>query len=347
MLLHLLKLLSGRSAVLAMLCKTTVARKVLQHAWERHFHISNSILYRINTFREFGATVDSCLLVCILTPQSLNQECIVYRDLKASKIESKFALFNGRLIANLEAFEASGHLLGNSPIKWRSGIKHDCSQIMELRPVKGDKFENGLGDRIYLESTFLFPMLKSSELMKSRLQPGRYMLVTQRSVGEDTFRIKQEAPNTWAYLQAHADRLDKRASSIYRRRPRFSIFGVGPYSFANWKVAISGFYKKINFRCINTLNGKPIMLDDTCYFLPFRNESDARNVKDLLSSETADKFFRSLIFWDAKRPITAQILASLDLAILAKELDILLPQDEFTSEIASKYNQSRLDVLFD
>ena len=33
MLVHLLELLSGREAVLAMLCKTTVARKVLNHAW--------------------------------------------------------------------------------------------------------------------------------------------------------------------------------------------------------------------------------------------------------------------------------------------------------------------------
>ena len=33
--------------------------------------------------------------------------------------------------------------------------------------------------------------------------------------------------------------LDNRKSSIYNKRPRFSIFGIGDYSFSKWKVAIS------------------------------------------------------------------------------------------------------------
>ena len=114
-------------------------------------------------------------------------------------------------------------------------------------------------------------------------------------------------------------------SSIYRSRPRFSVFGVGPYSFAPWKVAISGFYKHLNFRCIGPIEGKPVVLDDTCYFLPCQTEHDARIIAQLLNSQTAKGFFRSFIFWDAKRPVTAQLLASLDLAALAEDAGISLP----------------------
>ena len=127
---------------------------------------------------------------------------------------------------------------------------------MELRPDGGDDFENGLGEVVSLESTYLYPMLKSSELMKPDPTPSRYMLVTQRLVGEDTPQIEYEAPRTWDYLQSHAARLDARASSIYRNRPRFSVFGVGPYSFAPWKVAISGFYKRLDFRCVRSHRGQ-------------------------------------------------------------------------------------------
>ena len=58
----------------------------------------------------------------------------------------------------------------------------------------------------------------------------------------------------WGYLLAHADLLDARSSSIYRKRPRFSVFGVGPYTFAPWKVGISGFYKTLDFRAIGPVD---------------------------------------------------------------------------------------------
>ena len=196
---------------------------------------------------------------------------------------------------------------------------------MELRPKGGNDFENGSGELVSLESTFLYPMLKSSELMKKTPMPTRYMLVTQRTVGEDTSRIERQAPRTWDYLQSHAEALDGRASSIYRNRPRFSVFGVGRYSFAPWKVAISGFYKRLDFRCVGPVNEKPVVLDDTCYFLPCRTESDALVLAALLNSNAAQGLLRSFLFWDEKRPVTIQVLADLNLGRLAAEEDVPLP----------------------
>ena len=325
MLLHLLEWLSGQEAVLAMLCKTAVARKVLHHAWSRNLQVATSAIYSINAAEHFGASVDACLLVCILKPGTISRECAIYPDLEASTHNSTFALHNGRLVADLDAINTYGHLYGTSPLKWRSGVKHDCSRVMELYPRGCGAFENGVGEIVKLESAYLYPMLKSSELMKPDPRPSRYMLVTQRSVGEDTSQIKREAPRIWDYLQSHATSLDRRASSIYRNRPQFSVFGVGPYSFAPWKVAISGFYKRLDFRCIGPVEGKPVVLDDTCYFLACQTEDDARLLAELLNSKAARGFFRSFVFWDAKRPITAQLLASLDLGMLAEEAGVSLP----------------------
>ena len=115
-----------------------------------------------------------------------------------------------------------------------------------------------------LESEFLYPMLKSSELANGR-ELSRYMLVTQKAIGEDTAAIAETPPLTWRYLESHGDTLDSRLSSIYRKRPRFSVFGIGEYSFAQWKVAISGFYKSLDFRVVAPCEGRPVVLDDTCY----------------------------------------------------------------------------------
>ncbi len=325
MLSHLLKCLSGREAVLAMLCKTSVARKVLNYAWSQGLQIDNSAIYLIDAAKHFNVSVDACLLVCALKPGTKSKECSTYLKLEASKCESTLALRNGRLVADLDSSDKWEHLSGRSPLKWRSGVKHDCSPVLELWPNGLNTFINGLGETVRLESTYLYPMLKSSELVKPYPTHSRFMLVTQNSTSEDTRQIEHKAPQTWEYLQSHVHRLDGRASSIYQNRPRFSIFGVGIYSFATWKVAISGFYKCLEFRGIGPIDNKPVMLDDTCYFLPCKTEDDVKILLQLLNSDAAQEFLQSFIFWDSKRPITAQILSNLDLTALAKEVGISLP----------------------
>ena len=68
------------------------------------------------------------------------------------------------------------------------------------------------------------------------------------------------------------------------------------------------------------MNGRPVLLDDTCYFLPCETEADCDALIGLLSSPAATEFYSALTFWDAKRPITAKLLNQLDLAALAKRL---------------------------
>jgi hypothetical protein len=146
------------------------------------------------------------------------------------------------------------------------------------------------------------------------------MLVTQLRLGDDTANIQATAPATWAYLERHGDLLDRRASSIYRGRPRFSVFGVGSYTFSPWKVAISGFYKQLNFCVVGNIAGKPIVLDDTCYFIPCQSEEEACYVAAVFNSAPAREFLSAYIFWDAKRPITIETLRRLDVAALSIEL---------------------------
>ncbi len=113
-------------------------------------------------------------------------------------------------------------------------------------------------------------------------------------------------------MQSHSSYLDKRASRIYKNNPRFSIFGVGEYSFYPWKIAICGLYKKLEFQLFSLIENKPVMFDDTVYFLSFQEEDKARKFCDILNSPEIISFYSSLIFWDEKRPIKSSILNCLD-----------------------------------
>jgi hypothetical protein len=320
MLIKLLDSLNGRRATLAMLCKTGVARKVLLHAWKTGLGVADAEIRLIDAERSFGAAAEACLLVCQLSPTRHDSECRMYSALADTETTGIIGYRDNQLVADLDAYARSQHLRGRSSYRWRSGVKHDCSKVMELR-AEGGRYRNGLGELVSIEDLYLYPMLKGSEVAAGALgSPKRWMLVTQTHVGEDTSVIRVTAPKTWEYLVAHSQRLDRRASSIYRSRPRFAVFGVGDYSFAPWKIAVSALHKKLQFSVIGKFREKPILLDDTCYFLPCQHEEQARLIQRLLNVEQARHLFAALIFWDAKRPITVDILDQLDLRKLAAEL---------------------------
>jgi hypothetical protein len=320
MLTRSLEWLGGRSATLAMLCKTAVARRVLCYAWRNDFQLSRADMFGIDAMKHFNAAVEACLLVCDMAAGGHSNECSVYSSLHQQMPDRVFGFREGLLLADVVAYDRWKHLRGQEFYKWRSGIKHDCRNVMEFRR-EGRLFRNGLGELVELEETFICPMLKSSELANDKFQePKRWMLVTQRSIGEDTASLGARGPLTWDYLQRHASLFDRRASSIYKDRPQFSIFGVGEYTFAPWKVATSGFYKKLGFKVIGPFMGKPVVLDDTSYFLPCKTEEEAEYIASLLNSEPAREFLRSFIFWDSKRPITIDLLKQLDLLLLSREL---------------------------
>jgi hypothetical protein len=320
MISRLLEAAAGRRATLAMLCKTAVAHKVLANAWKSGLPLERSEIRPIDASKHFGAQVDACLLVCHLGCRALEKDCLVFDDFSSEGATRRFGLCDGRLVADLRAHDRIQHLVGGG-FRWRSGVKHDCAAIFELRQ-EGTVLCNGLGEKADVERHHIYPLLKSSQLARGETGSlSRQMLVPQRRVGQETASLAERAPKTWHYLLRHGERLDRRASSVYRNQPRFSIFGVGPYTFCKWKVAVSGFYKSWRFVAVGPVENRPVVCDDTCYFLPCRSAAEARQRAAHLNSERGREFFSAFVFNQAKRPLTAQILGLLDLEALAAEFD--------------------------
>jgi hypothetical protein len=193
---------------------------------------------------------------------------------------------------------------------------------------EGDFFRNGLGELIELEPTYLFPLMKGSDVGSEKPWRKKFVLVTQTFVGESTETIKLKAPKTWSYLIRHATALDARKSAIYAKSPRFSIFGIGDYSFRPWKIAICGLYKHLRFRLVGPINDKPVMFDDTVYHLSFDSEEEALGTLILLTSAPTTNLLMSLIFWDDKRPIKTGILNSVDWS----RLECMTPSQKILSQ---------------
>lgn len=313
MLRQLAERICTRDATLAMVCKTAVARKLLAHLWSHDSAPRDARMFCIDAAAAFGAAVDACVLVCRFGSGAGAHSCAVYPSLDATVARSELAYRDGELIADVGCYERTRHLLGKTA-RWRSGIKHDCSKVVELRADQ-DGLRNGLGEVVDLEPDYLFPMLKSAELARG-VAPRRLMLVPQRHTSEPTDVIAGRAPKTWRYLQRHRARFAARASTIYRNRAAFAVFGVGDYAFTPWKVAVSGFYEPPTFRVIGPAGGRPVVFDDTCYVLPCSDRAQAERRARALNSPLAAEFFRAYVFADNKRPITARLLSRLDVDAL-------------------------------
>ena len=319
MLIKLLESLQGKPATVAMLCKTATARKVLCHSWKNELEIQGSSVHPIDAAHHFGVSVDACLFITHTGVPCGDRQATLYHDLSFDEQVKAFGMANGEMVSDLDAFSDLRDLDGVEYRKWRSGVKHDAARVMELEKVPTG-YRNRLGETWELEGEYIYPLLKSSDVANGRLTPRRWVLLTQRLVTDDTDVIQTEAPQTWRYLLSHSDTLDKRGSSIYAKRSRFAVFGVGPYTFSPWKVAVSGLYKNLRFSAIGSHGGKPIVLDDTCYFIPCETEGEAQLFAQLLNSDTSRRFLCSLTFFDSKRAVTIDVLRRVDLKKLAERL---------------------------
>lgn len=320
-LLRLTSAFRNKQATVALLCKNSVARTALAHLWRASLARPRARMFRIDAQASFNASVDACLLVLEFGVAADTEDiCEVFAGLSSECAEGAFGRVDGRLVSDARQYARHAHLATSSRGHWRSGLKHDCAPVMELKKT-ADGLVNGAGAAVCLEPSLLYPLLKSTQVFHGTTSAtDRAVIVTQQRVGEETNSISHVAPLTWKYLNAHADRLDARKSSIYRGKPRFSVFGVGDYSFAPWKVCVSGLHKELRFRTVGPINGKPTIVDDTVYFLPAYSQEAAESLRALLESPEAFEFLHSLIFWDSKRPVTVEVLSALDLDKLAAHL---------------------------
>ncbi|MBQ0055041.1 MAG: hypothetical protein KBS54_02705 [Synergistaceae bacterium] len=339
--LQLISALRGKRATIAMLCKTSVARNIFSELHRNYISFSACDILEFNANKVFGINASACLLVIELSNNNVTSAfCNVYSFYEPKIITNKILYNSGRLQNQVTHIN---NFLGKSCFEWRQGVKHDCSKIMELS-LQNKSMINGLSEEVDIESCFVYPLVKSS-MFKSVIidRSDRYVIVTQKSIGEDTSHIKRDAPKTWNYLFSHKAFFEKRKSAIYKNTPAFAMFGVGEYSYATYKVGVSGFYKKPLFSLLSAKSGCPIMTDDTSYFICLPTYDTAYTTMLILNSSIVQKYICSIAFLDSKRPFTKRVLDQID---FRKVLDVISVDDLIETEkqlgLVKRFNENML-----
>lgn len=309
------------NTVIAMLCKTSVARNIFKELKRNYINFSSCNILDFDAAKVFGINASACVLIIQLSKNKISSDvCNVYDFEKPETVKSQFGYADGQFYSNLDI--DTENFDGRCCFEWRQGVKHDCSKVMELT-LRNGMLQNGQKKTVQIEDDIVFPLIKSSMFKTPIIHSfTKYVIVTQKKAREETGHLEQELPKTWDYLNDNIELFESRKSSIYRGAPPFSMFGVGDYSYSKYKVGVSGFYKQPLFSVLYSDNEKPVMTDDTCYFICFDNYDMAYVAMLLLNSEKVQGFLKSIAFLDVKRPYTKKVLERIDFNKIVKSLTI-------------------------
>ncbi|SNZ05084.1 N-6 DNA Methylase [Natronoarchaeum philippinense] len=176
--------------------------------------------------------------------------------------------------------DADRRALGDCAHEIRHGVKDDAREVFEIDRETLPEIEP---DRV-------FPYLKSRHVVKYGLFGHDRRLVPQDQAGEDNAdRLERECPRTYDYLDARRDRLEDRSSSWLDRGPFYSVFGLGEYTWAEYKVVWCRLGYKPHFAVVSTvedevLGEKPVVPGDHCMFVGTDDEREAHVLCALLNS---------------------------------------------------------------
>lgn len=309
--LHVVSLLKERcrSAQFALLAKFSVIRNLMQFL-APHAFIGDYEYHRINTSLHFGASVDAGLLKFRIDKNAeLRRTCLIHASIGGAKI-SEIGLVNGRMIYDLDAYRRTAFMEreGDGCYVWRQGVKHDVSRLMELSETK-DGIRNRLGERVDVEDAALYQLYKSSDIFHGR--PSRFVVPIYQHDLKDTLKdLPDRFPLLFAYLTKHEDVFRARKSSIYNKRPPFSIFGIGEYTHFTYKVAIGALYTEPRFRLLEP-QPRPVAIDDTSYMLATNDYDEAIYLLAVLSLDSTREFLCSISCSTEKRRFSKDVLARL------------------------------------
>lgn len=142
-----------------------------------------------------------------------------------------------------------------------------------------------------IEPDLLYPLLRGRDVGRWQATPQAYLLMVQdpeKRRGYDENWLAVTYPKTYAYLKRFEDELRQRSG--YRRYfkesdPFYSLFDVGQYTFAPYKVVWRGeVATTLVAAVVSEYMDKRVIPDQTSYFVPTDSCSEAHYLCALLNS---------------------------------------------------------------
>nr|WP_240147589.1 N-6 DNA methylase [Halorussus sp. JP-T4] len=204
--------------------------------------------------------------------------------------------------------DAERAALGECTHDIRHGVKDDANDV----------FGVGREQLADLEPDLVYPYLKSRHIVKYGLFGHDLRLVPLRKADEDNEEeLRSRYPETYAYLRRHREALADRSSSWLDRGPFYNVFGLGEYTWSEYKVVWCRLGFKPHFAVVSTvddpdLGEKPVVPGDHCMFVGTDSEREAHFLCALLNSAVYQRSLRH-VAPEGKASLSKATVSNLDL----------------------------------
>ncbi|WP_418280418.1 type I restriction endonuclease subunit M [Halorubrum sp. DTA98] len=232
----------------------------------------------------------------------------------------------------------------------RHGVKDDAQDVFSIdRETLSE-----------LEPDLVYPYIKSRHVVKYGLFGHELRLVPIRKVDEDNeAELRAGFPNTYEYLSDRREALAARSSSWLQQGPFYNVFGLGEYTWADYKVVWCRLGFKPHFAVVSTvddedLGTKQVVPGDHFMFIATDDEREAHFLCALLNSAVYQRSLTAIAS-DGKASLSKAVVSELRLpewretadARRLAELSVrahgIVPEHTDTSKRA--YNGTTIDEL--
>lgn len=154
-----------------------------------------------------------------------------------------------------------------------------------------------------IEPDLLYPLLRGRDVQRWRAEPSALILMAQDPVkrrGYDEREMQTRYPYTYGYLKRFEEVLKKRAAFIryftrkdkqgrsYETGPFYSMFDIGDYTFADWKVVWPNIAKSLEASVISQSESKVIIPQHIITLIACKSEEEAHYLCALVNSQCAN-----------------------------------------------------------
>jgi hypothetical protein len=155
-----------------------------------------------------------------------------------------------------------------------------------------------------VENDLVFPAVCGGDIRRWASTPGMYVLMSQDPQTCEPFpeaRMKQQWPQTYAYLLRFKDILLSRGSKTVRqlaeRTEFYAMFGIGPYTVARyrvvWKRMASDLVAAVISQAKTNFGHKTVIATDTTSLFPTEREDEAHYLCAVINSKPVREFLKS------------------------------------------------------
>ena len=180
---------------------------------------------------------------------------------------------------------------GANGVFWVDAIAEAAGERMRIRNVTDSARQKVEATEALVESGLLFPLLRGQNVARWRAIPCQSLLLTHqpgmklRAIPEP--EMAQSFPRALAYLQRFERML--RARPAFRRYfradgPFYSLFNIGDYTFAPWKVVWREQAQSFTAAAIGPVNGRVVIPDHKLMLVSVSSEREAHYLCGVLNS---------------------------------------------------------------